>query len=141
MSAQRIRITEKGWGTYNGFLGTVEFVDGLSVDAVAPITARHIGSIVRIENCDSQEQGGASADLQRKMHTPAPTNVTVPQPDAPPAPAATVKVAHTRESLEATADAHGIAGLRAIADPMNVKGRGIMELISEILAAQPKSAG
>jgi len=42
----------------------------------------------------------------------------------------------TADSLAAVADAKGIAGLRAIAEPKGIKGRSINELIREILAAQ-----
>lgn len=42
----------------------------------------------------------------------------------------------TADSLAAIADAKGIAGLRAIAEPKGIKGRSINELIREILAAQ-----
>jgi len=41
----------------------------------------------------------------------------------------------TREELEVIADKNGISGLRAIAKPLGIKGRGIDELIDEITAA------
>jgi hypothetical protein len=143
MKNQRVRIVEKGWAGYTGMLGSVEFKDGISVEAPNSKELSQIGSIVRIETCDSDEQAGAAAVLQNSLHTPAPSNVTLPKPQAnddqvgaqsESQPAAK----RTREQLEQIADAKGIAGLREIADPMGVKGRGIAELIAEILAAQDK---
>lgn len=49
-------------------------------------------------------------------------------------------VTHTKESLEAIADKEGIKGLREVAARFDVKGRGIEELIKEILTAQSKTA-
>jgi hypothetical protein len=42
----------------------------------------------------------------------------------------------TREELEVVADAKGIAGLREIADPLNVKSNAIPSLIDKIIQAQ-----
>jgi hypothetical protein len=49
-------------------------------------------------------------------------------------------VVYTRQELEAIGANDGIAGLRVIAEPLKVKGRGIAELVTEILAAQAKLA-
>lgn len=45
----------------------------------------------------------------------------------------------TREELEAIADKEGIAGLRAIGDPMGVKDTAIASLIEKILAKQTEA--
>ena len=45
-------------------------------------------------------------------------------------------IRYTKEALEKIADTSGIAGLREVADKFGVKGRGIVELITEILKAQ-----
>lgn len=47
-------------------------------------------------------------------------------------------VVYTRDELEAIGANDGIAGLREIATPLGVKGRGIAELVNEILEAQNK---
>lgn len=47
-------------------------------------------------------------------------------------------VIYTRTELEAIGGNDGIGGLRKIAKPLGVKGRGISELVDEILAAQNK---
>lgn len=49
-------------------------------------------------------------------------------------------VVYTRAELEAIGANNGIQGLRDIAKPLNVKGRGITELVNEILKAQTSQA-
>lgn len=49
-------------------------------------------------------------------------------------------IIYTRAELEAVGGNNGIQGLREIATPLNVKGRGVQELINEILKAQSKLA-
>lgn len=137
--AQRLRITEPGWDSYTGPLGGVMFTNGLSDDLVDATTARRLGSIIRIDMVDSGVQAGAASDLQRHAEVKAPVLPESPTYDATQAQAATkepAKPKYTREQLEEVADKNGIAGLREIAEPMGIKGRGIAELISEILAAQ-----
>lgn len=51
-----------------------------------------------------------------------------------------LSVVYSRQELEAIGANDGIEGLRAIAKPLGVKGRGITELTTEILAAQAKLA-
>lgn len=52
------------------------------------------------------------------------------------APAVTPGEKHTREELETIADTDGIAGLRKIAEPLNVKDKSITGLIEAILKAE-----
>lgn len=49
-------------------------------------------------------------------------------------------VIYTRAELEAIGGANGINGLREIATPLGIKGRGIHELVTEILKAQAAHA-
>jgi hypothetical protein len=49
-------------------------------------------------------------------------------------------VVYTRQELEAIGANDGIAGLRAIATPLGIKGKAIAELVTEILAHQAKLA-
>jgi hypothetical protein len=138
-ASQRLKITEKGWHGYNGYFGGVEFKNGLSIHPVDPVTATRLGSIIRIVRADTDDQAGAAAQTQRTHDDKAPVVEALPVGEqtehAPKTPEGPV-VTHTRESLGEVADKHGIAGLRAIAEPMNVKGRGIAELIDEILKKQ-----
>lgn len=136
--SQRIRITEKGWAGYNGHFGGVEFKNGLSTEIVDPAQMIRLGSIIGIRAVDTDEEAGAAASMQRMSNVKAEVKETLPRGVAQSVKAEKTeeKARHTREELEEIADKQGISGLRAIADPLGVKGRGIAELISEILAAE-----
>lgn len=137
---QRLRITEPGWASYTGHFGGVEFKNGLSTEVVDSVIAARLGSIVRVQMVDTDQQAGHAAELIRVHNNRAevvPATPTREQiPEAPKAEKEPEKPTYTREMLEAEADAKGIAGLRAIADKFGIKGRGIVELIDEILKAQ-----
>lgn len=140
MKAQRLRITERGWENYSDYLAGIKFENGISVDAVAPSVANQIGSTLRVEAIDDGAQVGEAAQWKNAQTTKAavvtPLSEKTPDTIAPEA-AKTVSVEkYTREQLEAIADAEGIGGLRAIGEKFGVKGRGIVELITEILKAQ-----
>lgn len=140
-TVQRIRITEPGWGNFNGNFGGVNFVEALSVEPVTPQQAAHLGSLVRIEAVDDSAQISASTILLNSMDAAAPVvepMQTVDEPARATAPAVAT-LTYTREQLEKIADDDGIAGLRKIADKHGIRGRGIQELITEILAKVPKA--
>lgn len=135
--SQRIRITEPGWVNYNGPAGGVMFHNNVSVEPVDAQTSARLGSILRIQMLDTDTQAGVAAELGRMKDTRAEVVAELPVGSSV-QPVATPKVVtqrYSREELEKVADKNGIAGLRAIAEPLNVKGRGIAELITEILAA------
>lgn len=147
----KIKIVENGWAGYNGSLRGVPFKEGVSVREVTPREARMIGSSLRVENL-SGDQVGAAQDLLSLQNisalvvapmaegTIAPvkqemaTEVAPNEPQAPATPA--VSQAYTLEQLAEIADKAGIDGLREVADRMNVRGRGIRELIEKILEVQ-----
>lgn len=132
----KIKITQAGWAGYTGHLGHVEFVDGISVDDVGRGDAAFLAGIVSIEDA---ETGKNPSDTQRMIEENS-NRASVEQPVAvqvvTPVPAA----AHTKESLEAVADASGIKGVREIGDAVGVKGNSIAELIEKILKAQADAA-
>lgn len=145
MKAQRIKITEPGMITYNDWYGGYKFTNGLSDDPVIYADQIRIGSFIRIEAVDDGKQAGAG--VQDVNHKSVAANVVVPLAESTPNTIAPESIgdrvnallsSYTRESLEAIADKEGIAGLRAIGERYGVKGRGIGELIAEILAAQAK---
>lgn len=141
MKAQRLKITESGMTTFSDYYCGIKFTNGLSDDPVSPAIARQIGSYIRIEAVDDGVQVGEAASYGAGKKTKAEVKVAlVDETPMTTSPDTVVKVksttSHTRESLEAVADAEGILGLRAIAESYGVKGRGIVELISEILKAQ-----
>ena len=104
------------------------------------------GHDVTVEN---GKVGVKPEELAKKVEQNAPVIVTVqvpaaPNPDGDLAPevsgiqeTAQLRL-YTQEELEAVADKQGINGLRAIADPLQVKNRSIPGLIAEIVAAQQK---
>lgn len=152
---QRIRIVEKGWETFTDEMCGVRFVNGVSVDPVPPMQARIIANVVRTE----AEDGSNPSITQALIDS---NDVPMGDIDSPEAPVASKKEAevknaetkqeekqpaqldaftrHTKEELEEIADKQGIKGLRAIAEPLGVKGRGIEEIIQEILVAEAKAA-
>ena len=141
MKAQRLKITERGWETFSDYLAGIKFENGLSVDPVAPAIANQIGSALRVEAVDDGAQVGNGAVMKNVHHQRAKvvkalTDHTPETVNPEQAKAAQVTETYTREQLEETADKDGIGGLRAIGEKYGVKGRGIVELITEILKAQ-----
>ena len=140
MKAQRLKITEKGWETYSDYFAGIKFTDGLSDEPVAPSVASQIGAYIRIEAVDAAEQVGEGRKYEKAKKTKAPVvvsledqNITGTENSNAPKGQSTL---HTRAALEELADKEGIQGLRTIAESLGVKGRGIVELIQEILRAQ-----
>jgi hypothetical protein len=139
MKAQRLKITEAGWSNFSDLFCGVQFTNGISDEAVAPAVADHIGSIIQVEFCDDGKQPSANRNFMNSQDLPAPVaSVSEPVTVAPQEAARmdASKQVYTKEALENIADDHGIAGLRHIAEQYGVKGRGIVELITEILKAQ-----
>jgi len=138
MKAQRLKITEPGMETYSDYYFGVKFDNGLSEQPVNFADANTIGAFIRVEAVDDGAQVGSAVQYQKgksnKAEVVTPIAVTAEQAAATSTNA--TRQRHTREELEDIADKHGIAGLREIADKYGVKGRGIVELITEILAAQ-----
>lgn len=141
MKAQRLKIVEKGWENYSDFLGGVKFENGISVDPVSPAIANQLGSAIRIEAIDDDAQvGNAAVHLRaqkQKCVVVKPLADETPQTVAPEKAARVMPTErYTKEQLAEIADTDGITGVRAIAEKFGVKGRGIVELITEILKAQ-----
>lgn len=135
--AQRIRITEPGWGGYTGPISNVMFEDAISVEPVSPQVAHMIGALIRIEACDDDKQVGAGAQIVDLHEASADNLETLVAADPTLAtPTASEKKTYTREELAAIADSRGVVGLREIATPLGASGRGIVELIERILAKQ-----
>lgn len=141
MKAQRIKITEPGMTTFTDNYAGVQFTNGLSDEPVVHQVALHIGSLIRVEAVDDGAQVGEGANTLKHKTTKAPVVKSLqdhtPDTVGPTAAAAAqVGTKYTKEALEKIADTDGIAGLRALGEKYGVKGRGIVELITEILKAQ-----
>jgi hypothetical protein len=154
-------------GNYTGEYGTVPFENGVSTRLVSPREANLLRAIMTgVEVL--QDDGETVDEVLNAMfpilplgnyldagtEPPSPyltqwDGTYPPKPDAEAieavvqaAPEAQKQVvaagAWTREALEAVADEKGINGLRAIGEPVGVKGRSIPDLITAILEAQAK---
>lgn len=138
-ASQRLRIIERGWKGFTGFFGGVEFKDEISVEAVDPMIAARLGSLIRIEAVDAGQQAGSAANMERAKDMQAEVVAERPrgstESQGQPTPVEKTP-AYTREQLEQIADQHGISGLRTIAEPLGIRGRSINELIDAIGAAR-----
>jgi hypothetical protein len=145
----RIKIKQPGWEGFTGEIGITTFKDGVSVEHVNRRHIAVIGASLAIVEVDEDGNEGDNPTLQHTMiaETTVRADVLTELPRATDADmaAGTAKapdeakvVFHTKEDLERIADKKGINGLREIAAPLGVKGRGINELVKEILKAELK---
>ena len=144
----KVRLTQPGFENYTGQMGVIFFVDGLSTDDVSSMDARRLSAVM---SCEAEDGSNISLtqDLIDKNNDEAPVvpelqrgNDTVPEmeqgvalieeegdevesPEGP-------KV-YTQAELEAIADAEGIKGIRAIAEPLGIKNNSIAGLINELV--------
>ena len=138
---KHLRILEKGFDKLTGFAGNIEFVDGLSVEAMTDAQASHMCGVMRCEMEDGTNPSIAGLLVANK-ETAAPVveevlkEVVAPVEIAKPA---TIAPGFTRASLEKIADKDGIAGIRDIATPLNLKSKSVSELINAILNASAKA--
>jgi hypothetical protein len=130
----KIKITEPGWAGYTGYLGAVDFKDGVSIDEVSRADAAQLAGIVSVQVVETGEN---PSDAQRIVDG---GNVKAPVEAAKTAPVRVQVLGHTKASLEDIADAQGIKGIREIAEPMGLKGNSISELIEKVLGYQADNA-
>ncbi|MEZ2310753.1 hypothetical protein AB6809_29335 [Paraburkholderia sp. RCC_158] len=132
----KIKLVQKGWESYTGNFGGVNFAAGESVSDVAESDARRLANIVRIDRLDGTNPSSSQVALDSKCISMSvlgtdPTTGT-PKP----------VLQFSVEQLEHIAGEKGIKGLREIGDVYGVKATGIAELIKLILNAQAaKAAG
>ena len=137
----KLRLTQAGFESYTGQMGVVMFENGLSVGDVLPIDAIRISAAIGADWEDGSAANVGEMYLNN-MHAPAfvgggQTEDSAPVEQAAPAPVApTNGTTYTRDELAKIADTDGIGGLRAIADPIGIKGTSIVGLIDAILKQQ-----
>lgn len=148
----KIRLLGQGYEKFDGLFGTTLFAGGVSVDHVSPIQARFFASLMSIEDADTGIDPGDNALFLASMDVPAfaPRMFTIAElmesgdyvePVIVEAPVVVVKKdVFTQAQLEKVADDEGIAGLRKIADPFDIKSTSIAKLIEMILVAQSGNA-
>ena len=144
----KIKLIEPGYEGFSGMFGTVPFQDGVSVDHVSHVEINLLASIVKVVDAESEAEVGnlatetASWDKTADViYYPTLADIeagrTSPETMSPVQRNQSVEVKlHTRASLEEIADKNGLAGLREIADPLEIKATSISKLIDKILGAQ-----
>lgn len=147
----RIRLTSTGWAGYTGYLGSVQFIDGVSVAPVSPLLVARIGGAINSVKIDDEtgvETAAGLASLRIEVSSiPIPVaNISRRATEAEvlaeqlriQADAKNGRAARTysHADLETIASDEGIAGLREIAKAWGVKERSIPKLIAAIEKAQ-----
>lgn len=146
----KVKITQPGWEAFHGDFAGYLFQDGVSVDPLPRNICDRISALVTTELLDLNDeelgQGGAAARIiaRRELEglvLPALAVQTDEEKDAETKAAFDEAGAGSREfynkdQLEAIASTEGIAGIRKVAKPWNVKDRSIPALIKAILKAQ-----
>ena len=135
----KIRLIENGYQSFNGQFGAFNFADGVSVDDVPYLDAINFSALLSVVDDATGEHPSKSLYEHPAVNLSAPvehnqdgSGVVVAGIPAAAEPAG----GYTKEFLEVIADSSGIKGIREVSDPMDVKGTGIADLISKILAVQ-----
>lgn len=141
----KLRLTQPGFENYNGQMGVNYFEAGLSLGDVMNIDAVRISAAMVCEWEDGSSPSIAQSILDN-ANTPAPVLVSgadgqhdkdaVTQLSAASIQSDVPKTSqYSFEQLSTIADAQGIKGLRAIAEPLGIRSNSIKELIDAILNA------
>jgi hypothetical protein len=138
----KLRLTQAGFENYTGQMGVVMFKDGLSEGDVLPIDAIRISAAI---GADWEDGTAANVGDMYLNNMDAPAHIgggviresdEVEQVEEGAATQVVAGTVYSKDDLAKIADADGIAGLRAIAEPMGVKGTSIVGLIEAILKKQ-----
>lgn len=160
----RVKITQPGWLTYTGDLGTVQFENGVSMAPMPHREAMALGAYISVVEIDEngEELGPVSPGLDQVRVMTVEAVVEAPivrlsdvlaqqklldeeerarleaegEVLNAPEPARHI---YNQDELEDIAAEKGIVGLREIGDPLGVKGTSIRGLIADILLKQPKA--
>jgi hypothetical protein len=161
----KIRITDKGFANLTGLFGTIEFVDGVSVDSVSRAEAARLGTILSIEevetglnpsttqlmvdvhNKNTEELGLREAGLRKVVPGEVQASPEVidqatmtVQQTADAVNRSVLSYDYTEDELAAIADREGIAGLRAFADKYKVNDKSVAGLVKKLLALKAEHA-
>lgn len=152
----KIRILDQGFANMTGLLGTVEFVDGVSVDEVSKAEAARLGTILSIECVESgvnpsitqqmvdlhhkntEEMGLVFANITQGSIAP---EVAADQPEVvaqieplTPVRSTVLSYDYTEDQLDTLVKSQSIAGLRAFAEQYDVNDRSVAGLIQKLMA-------
>lgn len=154
----RLRILDTGFANMTGLLGTIEFVDGVSVEEVSSAEAARLGTILSIEVVGT----GANPSTTQLMVDTHNKNLSElgltqpgllePQPEAPvkelapESPSVSAEGEQpgkpvlswdfTEEQLDALVKKEGIAGLRAFSEQYGINGQSIAKIVKGLLDAK-----
>lgn len=124
----KLKLVQQGYEGFTGLLGVTMFDNGVSVSDVPGREARTIGMSIKAEWEDGTDPNPAQGLLDNMHSEPVVAKESAP----------VVPTIYTEEQLAEIADKDGIKGLRAIAEPLGIKGTSIKELMAEILAYKPE---
>ncbi len=145
-----VKIVEKGWAGYTGNLGTAVFENGVA--EITRLEANRIGATIKIVELD-EDDGETVVNVADAIVKNRANHAEIVKPLDEASEADIEKDAkrvidkmtrasgtgeHTREKLEAIADAEGIKGIREIATPLGLKSTSIAALIDMILNHTPE---
>lgn len=144
-----LRLIQKGYEGYTGPIGSYEFANGVSVSQLVRPDRDRIAAAFE---CSEFETAGGSENLAGVAHRLVAESKAMSEAHEPLArqtddekeienasaalAGEPMRQIFTREDLEAVADKKGLAALREVAKPWDVKHRSIPALISLVLTAQ-----
>jgi len=150
----KIKLTGKGYDKMTGLFGNIEFVDGVSVEEVSRRDAERLGSLTSVIDVDTKEEMNAAKGVEVRLRSGEKTR-NVESAESESGSETDSEVAETENSENSTegnveasdklyteaelgniADEEGIAGLRTIAESLNVSDKSVRGLITKILKAQ-----
>jgi hypothetical protein len=147
----KLRLTQPGYETYTGQMGTVFFQEGLSDKDVKPIDGVRIAAqfLCEWENGTTASVAQSILDhahmtvgecakevnADQALHIQACEAASIAERRAAPE-VEERTAAYTAEELSKIADKDGIKGLRAIGDKLGIKSNSISEMMRLILEKQ-----
>ena len=154
----KLRILDPGFANLTGPFGTVEFVDGVSVEDVSSAEAARLGTIISVEVVGTGVNP-STTQLMVDVHNKNLDELGLTQPGllqpvpeapikelVPESPSSSVEAgadgapvlswAFTEEQLDALVKKEGIAGLRAFSEQYGINGQSIAKIVKALLVAQ-----
>ena len=98
----KIKITQAGSESFNGWIGDVEFVNGVSVTDQPEQAIAHVGAIYSIELVEDVQ---AEAEVETEVEVKVAKEVKTPEPTVEKAEAAAPTETAEEEGANATTDA------------------------------------
>lgn len=129
---KKLRLIGKGFESYTGHIGVVEFVNGLSVGTPHQMDVHRLTCTIGAR-WDDGSPSSVGEGYEAMRNVGAPTDSEVKAQAAKVAEKTYEGQRYTEAELAAIADARGIAGLREIAETVGVKGKSIKDLMDSIL--------